>query len=150
MQHIKSCDNPSQSQGKGSGKEKNKVGVVSALERITTTWKTTYLAFSAAEAHWACVTVEIYVSTSIVGDFDFAGWAGLAVGDAAVGELVVLALGFGTFFLVGEALQVAGCEGLMGFVAVVTLNLYLADFLGRSCGNAPGLTPCPPPPFVVG
>ena len=31
----------------------------------------------------------------------------------------------------------------MGFVAIYTLNLYLADFLGRSCGNAPGLTPCP-------
>ena len=72
------------------------------------------LGYGASCAHWACVTVEIYVSTSIVGDFDFAGWAGLAVGDTAVGELVVLFLGFGTLFGRGFALQVAGDEGVHG------------------------------------
>ena len=31
----------------------------------------------------------------------------------------------------------------MGFVAVVTLNVGVADFLGRSWGNTTRLTPCP-------
>ena len=72
----------------------------------------------------------MYLSTSIVGDFYFAGWAGLAVGDAAVGELVVLTLGFGTFFLVGETLQVAGCEGLHGFCSDLYLKCIPLGFFG--------------------
>ena len=43
-----------------------------------------------------------------------AGWAGLAVGDTAVGELVVLFLGVGAFFGRGLTLQVAGCEDFHG------------------------------------
>ena len=63
---------------------------------------------------WECVTVEIYVSTSIVGDFDFARWARLAVSNTAVGELVVLFLGFGALFGRGFALQVTGDQGVHG------------------------------------
>ena len=56
----------------------------------------------------------MYLSTSIVGDFDFAGWAGLAVGDTAVGELVMLLFCFGTLFGRGLTLQVAGNQGVHG------------------------------------
>jgi len=69
---------------------------------------------AASSTHGGCVTVQNYLSTSVVGDFDFAGWAGLAVGDTAVGELVVLLFGFGTLFGRGFALQVAGNQGVHG------------------------------------
>ena len=52
------------------------------------------------------------VLRSLVGYF--AGWAGLAVSDTAVGELVVLFLCFFAFFGRGLTLQVAGNQGVHG------------------------------------
>ena len=80
----------------------------------------------ASSTHWACVTVENYCSTSIVGDFDLAG---AAVGDAAVGEFdEVILFDLGAFFgRCGLTLQVAGCEGLHG----VCSDLYLKSIALR-------------------
>ena len=72
----------------------------------------------------------MYLSTSIVGDFDFAGRAGLAVGDAAVGEFGEGFFSFGTLFLVADALQVAGCEGLHGFCSDLYLKCIPRGFFG--------------------
>ena len=72
----------------------------------------------------------MYLSTSIVGDFDFAGRARLAIGDTAVGELVVLFLGVGTLFGRGFALQVAGDQGVHGFCSGCYLKSIPLGFFG--------------------
>ena len=85
-----------------------------------------------------------YYNCSIVHNLYFAGRAGLAVGDTAVGELVVLFLGFCAFFGRGFALQVTGDQGVHGVCSDLYLKFIPRGFFGVFVWERSRAEPLPP------
>ena len=67
-----------------------------------------------------------------------------AVGDTAVGELVVLFLGFGTLFGRGLTLQVTGNQGVHGVCSDLYLKSIPLRFFGAFVRERTRIDPLPP------